>query len=372
MKINIASFGGRSHLLDLARELSELGHEVRFYSFVPDKRAKHFGLHPKNNYSYFLVALPFIALMRLTKQAIWSEFLFQITFDYYTAWFSRPCDVFIGQSPMHLYSLKYLKRKYGAVTVLERGNSHVLDEVEVLSRNPRYKGKTAKPKFIISRDLRGYKTADYISIASDHVRRSFIKNGIPNQKLLINPYGVSTIDFRPTELTKENPYDILMVGQWSFRKGSDLLIKLCERTGYRLLHVGPIVDMEFPDASNMDHVDAVDQRKLIEFYKKAKIFVLPSREEGLAMVQLQAIICGLPLVCSKYTGGRDLKSFISDPKWIVEMDEYSLKSLEQNVTEALALAASQIGIRKYIDLESISEFSWNAYGKRYHENLLKL
>jgi UDP:flavonoid glycosyltransferase YjiC (YdhE family) len=39
MKINIASFGGRSHLLDTARELEKFGHEVRFYSYVPSKRA---------------------------------------------------------------------------------------------------------------------------------------------------------------------------------------------------------------------------------------------------------------------------------------------------------------------------------------------
>lgn len=38
MKINILS-PGRFHVLDLARELDKNGFDVKFYSFVPTKRA---------------------------------------------------------------------------------------------------------------------------------------------------------------------------------------------------------------------------------------------------------------------------------------------------------------------------------------------
>ena len=43
MKINIVS-PGRFHVMDLARELDKQGFDVRFYSFVPDKRAVKFEL----------------------------------------------------------------------------------------------------------------------------------------------------------------------------------------------------------------------------------------------------------------------------------------------------------------------------------------
>lgn len=43
MKINILS-SGRFHVCDLARELARNGHDVKFYSFVPTKRAMKFGL----------------------------------------------------------------------------------------------------------------------------------------------------------------------------------------------------------------------------------------------------------------------------------------------------------------------------------------
>ena len=54
MIINIASFGGRSHLLDLARELEKQGNIVRFYSYVPTKRALKFGLK-KNVHILFII-----------------------------------------------------------------------------------------------------------------------------------------------------------------------------------------------------------------------------------------------------------------------------------------------------------------------------
>lgn len=52
MVINIASFGGRTHMLDTARELARHGHTVRFYSYVPTKRAVRYGLPKECSFSY--------------------------------------------------------------------------------------------------------------------------------------------------------------------------------------------------------------------------------------------------------------------------------------------------------------------------------
>lgn len=57
MKINIASTH-RFHLLDLARELEKQGHDVKFYSYVPQKRCIQFGLNKKK--------LPFFHMDSLT------------------------------------------------------------------------------------------------------------------------------------------------------------------------------------------------------------------------------------------------------------------------------------------------------------------
>ena len=62
MRINIASYGGRNWLLDLAKELDSHGHEVKFYSYLTTKRAVKFGLKKECNSSYFVLALPFLFL----------------------------------------------------------------------------------------------------------------------------------------------------------------------------------------------------------------------------------------------------------------------------------------------------------------------
>lgn len=372
MKINIASSGGRSHLLDLAKELEKYGHKVRFYSYVPNKRAKRYGLKTENNKSYFTIAIPFLILLKITKRAHWSLFLYHYFFDLLTAFVMKPCDIFIGHSPMHVYSLKYAKRKYNAKIILERGTSHVLEQIKVLKQNPVFKSKNPMPNMFLKRDLIGYEIADFISVASEHVSNSFLKNNIQTRKIFVNPYGVNLSEFYPTKFDDVNSYDLIMVGQWCHRKGCDLLIELCKKNkNITLLHVGSLVDVEFPKMNNMTHIDAVDQKELINYYKRAKIFILPSREEGLALVQPQAVICGLPIICSKYTGGRDLRAFINDPKWIIELNELTVDELVFCIQKGLDLFKTQTGLRSYaIDVQE--NLSWVSYGKRYNQFLENL
>lgn len=63
MKINILS-PGRFHVCDLARELARNGHDVKFYSFVPTKRAVKFGLPKECSASLFWPMSPFLALSK--------------------------------------------------------------------------------------------------------------------------------------------------------------------------------------------------------------------------------------------------------------------------------------------------------------------
>ena len=88
------------------------------------------------------------------------------------------------------------------------------------------------------------------------------------------------------------------------------------------------------------------------------------------MVQAQAVSCGLPLVCSKDSGGRDLKQYVNNPMFIIEMKDNSIGSLHEAIELALSLASKQKGERNYAGGIS-SNLSWNAYGKRYC-NFLKI
>jgi glycosyltransferase involved in cell wall biosynthesis len=54
------------------------------------------------------------------------------------------------------------------------------------------------------------------------------------------------------------------------------------------------------------------QAELASHYRECHCFVMPSIQEGMAMVQLQALACGLPLICTSNTGGEDLLCMLGD------------------------------------------------------------
>tara|TARA_B110000114_G_scaffold118784_1_gene124425 strand:+ start:2448 stop:3563 length:1116 start_codon:yes stop_codon:yes gene_type:complete len=364
MKIVIAA-SHRFHLLDLARELAELGHDVKFYSYVPTKRVIKYGLKRENSKSLFLLMLPFLGLIKLSKNKDWSIKLKDLVLDNYLYYFMPKCDVYIALGTVYLKSIKKAKKK-GAITILEWGSKHIIEQQNAIAINPNFRRQ--KPYFI-NRSLKGYEICDYISIPSTHVKDSFVKHGIELKKLLINPYGVDTSMFRPTILDENENYDIIMVGNWSITKGCDLIINTLQNTSYTFLHVGAIKDLDFPKEENFTHIDPVDQIELVKYYSKAKVFLLPSRAEGLAMVQAQAIACGLPVVCSKNTGGIDLNNFLTDKKWIIELENTEANTILTAIQKALKLFELQEGsLRNYVK-DDLFRLSWSEYGKRYETNL---
>ena len=50
------------------------------------------------------------------------------------------------------------------------------------------------------------------------------------------------------------------------------------------------------------------QDRLAAIMSSSHVMILPSIEEGLALVQAQAMACGCPLISSTNTGGEDLFS----------------------------------------------------------------
>lgn len=369
MKINILS-PGRFHVCDLARELARNGHDVKFYSFVPTKRAMKFGLPKECSASLFWPMSPFLVLSKkLFPRSQWAA-KFTILFqDWLTSVVMRKCDVCIAMSGSFAAAPRKAK-KQGAVVIIERGSKHIMEQKRILDSIPSNKGKVTVPYWHIPREIECYDMADYVAVASQHVVRSMLKFGYPKEKLFVNPYGVDLSMFYPDDKVKKE-YDVIMVGGWSYRKGCDLIVDAIKQSNYRFLHVGSIVDMEFPQGDErFTHIDAVDQKQLVNYYNQAKVFVLPSREEGLAMVQAQAIACNLPLVGSKDSGAEDLKEIVEHSEFITIIEDF---------TPAALLKAIDLSMIKQKQLNGIQyagnaaeRLTWKAYGDRYSEFINKI
>lgn len=353
MKIVIAS-SGRAHLLDCARELHNQGHEVKFYACTPKKYMRKYGFPQGTSIVWFM--FPFWILRRYFPSEF-SRQLFMEALDIIMYCILPKCDVFIAQSPN--YSRCMLKaKKHGAICILDRGSSHIT----TFNKLGQLCGNTHINKRYVHIDEREYSYADYIAIASSYVERSFIENGYKKEKLFINPYGVSLKCFYPTQCTNE--FECIFVGNWGRRKGCNLIIEAFKNTNVRILHVGAINDLAFPNLPNFTHINPVSEDKLVDYYKKAKIFIFPSYDDGFGLVLCQAAACGLPIVCSPNTGGPTLKEIIEDQKNIYIMKEITAQSLYDGVMYHLKNSINKHK-RNYVE-GKMDLFTWEAYGKRYN------
>lgn len=371
MRIAIATTG-RFWLLDLARELASLGHDVKFYSYVPKRRAEHFGLARENCVSLLPWVFPLVALSLrgprflrglATEMLIWAM-------DWVVTWKLRPCDVFIGISGTYVRALLSARRRFGARTIVERGSRHIVSQKEILE-DLKARGVWVEtvPASVERRELQMYGEADLIVVPSKHVEQSFIEKGIPSAKIFRNSFGVGLKEFQPTAAPKLEIPTAIFVGAWSYRKGVDLLVEAWRSLPrFRLLHVGPLGDAPLPTANWFQHVEPVDQRRLAEYYARANLFVIASREEGLSLVIPQALSCGLPVVCTDRTGGEDLRDLLTDPNMMVITPSGDAEALAKAVDLLMPKAIALQGVRDLL-AERRGELSWAAYARRYDEKI---
>ena len=98
------------------------------------------------------------------------------------------------------------------------------------------------------------------------------------------------------------------------------------------------------------------------------MFALASREEGLALVQAQALAIGLPLVCAMNTGGRDLMLSPALANRILVTMPDDAAAFAGALSDAIHLATRPGGLPQ-LNVEDRALLSWSAYGKRYFDEL---
>ena len=207
--------------------------------------------------------------------------------------------------------------------------------------------------------------------------------GIPPDKILLIPIGADTSVFCPVTSLDERTKlreklglplkSIILVsgGRVSERKGSDFLVRCLTRllqAGHKvsLLWVGPLKKSEKELTSPfvqslLKEVDAarisdhliitghVSRNVVADYLRASDIFVFASKNEGLGVIQIEAMTCGLPSVVTYLPGiteelfndgddayvvkNRDLKSFCDRVKTLIQRPElrrqFGLKASEK-------------------------------------------
>ncbi len=368
--LHIAIFtSGRFHVCDLARELAVRGHDVAFYSWVPPWRTRKFGLPSKCNRWLLPYLGQWFAAARVsrgTRFAEWTNRHLLEAYDRVGVSMVEPCDVFIGMSGMCNRVGAAVRRKWGAKVWIERGSRHIRSQKAILDAIP---GADRVKDYQVKREEADYAQADVVSVLSRHCEESFLEQGFSPNKLVRNPLGVNLSMFVPTPAPPSDPPTVITAGAWSLRKGCDVLTAAWQMLpGVKLMHVGPVTDCPLPSGLWFEQVPKVDQSRLPEIYKRAHVFAMASREEGLATVQPQALACGLRLVCTDRTGGADLAEMLPDPRSVRVVPADNAVSLADAMKESLLDARKDVGLRDHLG-SGREHLSWAAYGQRYEAAL---
>ncbi len=152
-----------------------------------------------------------------------------------------------------------------------------------------------------------------ISVLSPALAEATMAVGISEKNIKIIPNGVDVNQFQPA--SEERKATILYVGSLIERKGVSFLIKAMPKIleahpQYRLVIVGEGVErerlqalaQELGVAEQINFAGAQPSDQVRHWMQRSKIFVLPSVEEGLGVVLLEALASGTPVVASEVGG----------------------------------------------------------------------
>lgn len=377
----IVSVWGRFWAFELAHELQTRGSLARLITSYPRYAAERFGVQRSNVVSCLLPE----AYVRLARR-LQSPWITRRADTHARVWYEAAArralrhekgDIFVGWSGTSLSLIRDARRR-GMITIVERGSSHIVEQATILREEHARHGQPMEEvsPAVIDQELAEYAEADYVAVPSRFVYDSFLRQGFPAERLLLNPFGANLAMFRP-DRTPHEPFRIIQVGGVSIRKGFPDVVAAFEKAAIpnsELWFVGSIS----PEATayfakrpvpNVYLKGRVPQSELPKYYSQCDVMCLGSVEEGLALVLVQAAASGLPIVCTTNTGGMEI---VGDNECGIVVP---IRSPDAMADAFCAMYHDRPRARAMGDAarrKAEEHFSWSAYGDRTLEHYKRI
>jgi glycosyltransferase involved in cell wall biosynthesis len=150
-----------------------------------------------------------------------------------------------------------------------------------------------------------FDAADHIVVYSDIAKRSFIENGVAEQKISVVPLGFTgAVDY--VGPSHRDPHLLVYVGRVDAYKGVDVAVETVRRLGspFRLAVAGPAS----PEAAawlrkkpHVEYLGILTKQQLRSLWRGAGYMLAPS-VESFGFAVLEALSLGTPTITRETTG----------------------------------------------------------------------
>jgi glycosyltransferase involved in cell wall biosynthesis len=194
--------------------------------------------------------------------------------------------------------------------------------------------------------LRDIESADHVVVNSDFVRKTFLHQGFPNQRLHVIYWGLDdafleTARSYPEREPHSGPLTLLFAGSVERRKGAHILLEALQRVNdvdWKLVIVGRLesfISKRYGSLLNDPRItlhDTVRRIDLATHMYAAEVFIFPSLAEGSARVVMEAMALGCVIITTPNTG-----SVVEEPSNGIIVDPGDVDALSTAVRRVAEL-----------------------------------
>jgi glycosyltransferase involved in cell wall biosynthesis len=226
-------------------------------------------------------------------------------------------DVFHGWPLGSLRTLGVARRR-GIRTFLERPNTHTAFAYAEVAREHEMLG-VAVPRLHshvpnsvrLAREEAEYAAADRLLCPSDRVARTFLDRGISRDRIARHQYGYAPEQIEPQNRRCQGPFTVAFVGRCEPRKGLHYALEAWHEsgvanTGGRFVICGEFVTGYRDILAPWLQHPSIEERGFVSdvgsILSRADVLVLPSVEEGSALVTYEARGAGCVVLASDAAG----------------------------------------------------------------------